>query len=129
MNNKYYSSVIWGTGMYAFIKFIDQPDQRLQIIACIVIAFFIYSANQLIMTDFFYRHKVLRYLVPLAIMNVIIVPINVIITKINGGTFSSNHIWYYSLFNIVVLIIYILQHQYQKQQINKYLKLKQNSFN
>jgi len=123
MNNqkKYLYILLWGTGMYTLQNFISNPNNRAQIIISIAIAYLIYTANQVIMTDIFYSNKYLRHSIPMLTMNCVLIPINILIFRINHKIITVQNVFGYIFFNVVVLIIYILQHLYHKKNINRQL--------
>ncbi len=126
-NNKYKIILLWGVGMYAFQKFLSDPQSRLQIVFSILISFLIYSANEIIMTDAFYKNKYLRHFIPLLIMNLVLIPINLIYTITNSYKYTTSNYIQYIIFNICVLVLYILQHHFYKKGINKLLTSKISS--
>lgn len=122
--HRYFIVIIWGTCMYALQDFINNPNIRIQILMMIGIAFLIDTANQIFMKDKFYTNKYLRHTIQIFIMNCVLIPINVVIARLNEYKIVTADIVCYFLFNVVVLFIYILQHVYYKNQINKQLKTK-----
>lgn len=123
-NQKYLIVLLWGTSIYTFQKFMENPSDRLHIILTIAISYLIYTANQIFMTDKFYNHKYLRHAIPMLIMNCILIPLNIMYGLVNDYEFSRPDFIGYFLFNLVVLTLYILQHIYYKKQINRQLESK-----
>lgn len=121
---KYKIILLWGIGMYVFQELLSNPQARIQILVSIAISFLIYSANQMVMTNAFYNNKFLRHAIPILIMNCILLPINLIYSVTNSYKFTRSDYLGYFLFNILILIIYVLQHHYFKKRINNLLKVK-----
>lgn len=124
---KYLVIILWGTSMYALQDFINNPNTRIQILMSIGIAFLIYTANQIFMTEKFYTNKYLRHAIPILIMNCVLIPINIVIARVNEYEFGNVDMVGYLLFNVIILIIYILQQVYYKNRINRQLKAKISS--
>jgi len=121
---KYLVIILWGTSMYALQDFMNKPNARIQILMSIGIAFLIYTANQIFMTNKLYSNKYLRHVLPMLIMNCVLIPINVVIAIANDYKFADADIKGYLIFNVIILIIYILQHVYYKNRINRQLRAK-----
>lgn len=119
-----YTAIIWGACMYALQNFLQNPDSRIQILMSMGIAFLILLANKLLISNSIYNNKILRYLMPMLIMNLILIPINILIAIITDYSFKNIDIRGYILFNIIVFTIYIIQNLYHKNKINKHLKAK-----
>lgn len=119
-----YSAIIWGACMYALQNFLQNPDSRIQIIMSIGIAFLILLANKRLVTNSIYRSKILRYLIPMLIMNFVLIPINILSAILMDYSLKNIDIKNYIMFNIIVFAIYFIQNLYHKSKINRQLKVK-----
>ena len=119
-----YTAIIWGACMYALQSFLQNPDSRIQIIMSMGIAFLILLANKLLVTNSIYNNKILRYLIPILIMNFVLIPINILIAILMDYSFKNIDLKNYIMFNIIVFAIYMIQNLYHKSKINKQLKAK-----
>ena len=119
-----YTAVIWGACMYALQNFLQNPDSRIQIIMSMGIAFLILLANKLLVTNSIYNNKILRYLIPILIMNFVLIPINILIAILMDYSFKNIDLKNYIMFNIIVFAIYILIVVCSKQLLHIWNKLK-----
>lgn len=119
-----YTAIIWGACIYALQNFMQNPNSRIQILTSIGIAFLIILVNKLLVTKRIYSNKILRYLIPMLIMNFLLIPINILYTIVMDYSFKNIDIRGYILFNIIIFIIYVIHNLYQKDKINKHLKAK-----
>lgn len=116
--------LLWGTGVYTLQSFVENPEKRVQIITTILVAFVINFINQFATRDRIYKNRLILYTLPIIVMNLVLLPLNLLAIYLGKYTLTSFHIVIYLVFNLFVLLANILQHVYRRKRINDQLQIK-----
>jgi len=116
--------VLYGFGGYTISQFLRFNEERKEILITIGLAIIIGVIIDFVVTDKIYRHKYLRHIVPLAVVNLVLIPYMVYRDE---DIYREPSFWVFLLlWNIGLAALYSYIDYSRKKRVNQLLASKIN---